>query len=139
VNITGGLEARPSGLPSAGVALWSVPEEVSVTAAKSTLPGADARSEAPAGGDAIEPTEQAIFVASHESLFVDAPASLCDACGRSLGDAEPTEGYGVPGHGVYLWTRGDETRVENVPLCASCASAIGMTALARWEIEEEEG
>jgi hypothetical protein len=117
-----------------------VPEEVSVTAAKTTLPGADARSDAPAGGDAIEPAEQVmVFVASHESLFVDVPASLCDACGRSLGDAEPTEGYGVPGHGVYLWARGDETRVENVPLCASCASAIGMTALARWEIEEEEG
>jgi hypothetical protein len=111
-----------------------------VTAAKTTLPGADARSAAPAGGDAIEPAEQVmVFVASHESLFVDAPASLCDACGRSLDDAEPTEGYGVPGHGVYLWARGDETRVENVPLCASCASAIGMTALARWEIEEEEG
>jgi hypothetical protein len=45
----------------------------------------------------------------------------------------------VPGQGVYLWARGDEMRIESVPLCASCASAIGMTALARWEIEEEEG
>ena len=34
---------------------------------------------------------------------------------------------------------GDETRLETVPLCTACAAAIGMTALARWEIEEEEG
>ena len=44
-----------------------------------------------------------------------------------------------PGQGVYLWARGDEVRFERAPLCPSCASAIGMTALTRWEIEEEEG
>jgi hypothetical protein len=38
-----------------------------------------------------------------------------------------------------MWARGDSVRFEKAPLCASCASAIGMTALARWEIEEEEG
>ena len=41
--------------------------------------------------------------------------------------------------GTYLWLRGDRVVLEDAPLCASCASAIGMTALARWEIEEEEG
>jgi hypothetical protein len=45
----------------------------------------------------------------------------------------------MPGLGVYLWARGDEIRFEGAPLCTACASAIGMTALARWEIEEEEG
>ncbi len=45
----------------------------------------------------------------------------------------------MPGEGVYLWARGNEVRYEKAPLCPSCAAAIGMTALARWEIEEEEG
>jgi hypothetical protein len=54
-------------------------------------------------------------------------------------EGETTDGFGIPGRGVYLSARGDEIRFESVPLCASCASAIGMTALARWEIEEEEG
>ena len=29
-----------------------------------------------------------------------------------------------------MWTRGDETRYEEPPLCASCANAIGLAALA---------
>ena len=49
------------------------------------------------------------------------------------------EGFDVPGAGVYMWTRGSEVRFEKVPLCPACASAIGISALARWEIEEEEG
>jgi hypothetical protein len=62
----------------------------------------------------------------------------CDACGGPVvPDAD--DGYSLPGEGVYLWTRGDEVRFERAPLCASCAAAIGMAALARWEIEEEEG
>ncbi len=64
---------------------------------------------------------------------------LCDACGRRIARAAQDEGYAVPGEGVYLWTRGDEVRFEKVPLCAACASAIGLAAWARWEIEEEEG
>jgi hypothetical protein len=83
--------------------------------------------------------EGGFVVASHEALFVDASLDACDACGGPLDHDDAAEGYEVPGRGMYLWSRGDETRVESVPLCASCASAIGMTALARWEIEEEEG
>jgi hypothetical protein len=45
----------------------------------------------------------------------------------------------MPGRALYVWTRGDEVRREEPPLCASCAAALGLTALARWEIEEEEG
>jgi hypothetical protein len=79
-------------------------------------------------------------VASHKALFDDAPASCCDACGESMPEGEgEANGYGIPGRGVYLSARGGEARLESVPLCAACASAIGMTALARWEIEEEEG
>jgi len=80
-------------------------------------------------------------VLSHEDLFVEREASRCDACGRSLAsdDGGSDRSYDPPGHGVYLWVRGGEVRFERVPLCPSWASAIGMTALARWEIEEEEG
>jgi hypothetical protein len=77
-------------------------------------------------------------VASHELLFAAPGEVRCDACGSPVA-RDDDEVYGVPGEGVYLWARGDEVRFERAPLCASCASAIGMTALARWEIEEEEG
>jgi hypothetical protein len=79
-------------------------------------------------------------VVSHEALFHETAASRCDACGESIADGEGApQAYGSPGRGVYLWARGEETRLESVPLCTACAAAIGMTALARWEIEEEEG
>jgi hypothetical protein len=79
--------------------------------------------------------------ASEEALFASVDEARCDACGEPLptGDAEGAEGYGVAGSGMYIWARGGEVRVEAAPLCPSCASAIGVTALARWEIEEEEG
>jgi hypothetical protein len=85
------------------------------------------------------PNAEELIVSSHEALFVEAASTRCDACGEPIGEADGAEGYSVPGRGIYLWARGEETRLESVPLCASCASAIGMTALARWEIEEEEG
>jgi hypothetical protein len=84
------------------------------------------------------PDREEFFVASHEALFEQVEELQCDACGEPLAD-EGDEGYGIEGSGVYLWKRGDGVNLEKAPLCASCASAIGMTALARWEIEEEEG
>ena len=110
-----------------------------MTAPKTTLPDADGDSGAGAGAVAPNDAQPTVYVASHDVLFVETPSTVCDACGRPLGEGEPAEGFEIPGRGVYLWTRGEETRVETVQLCASCASAIGMTALARWEIEEEEG
>jgi len=56
----------------------------------------------------------------------------CDACN------EPIEGEPA-GHGLYMWTRGEERRFEEPPLCRRCATAIGVTALAAWSVEEEEG
>jgi hypothetical protein len=90
------------------------------------------------------------FVAtSHTILFATDSELRCDACGcplasshegaESPGPAADDEGFAPRGEGVYLWARGDEVRLEKAPLCGTCASAIGMTALARWEIEEEEG
>jgi hypothetical protein len=90
-------------------------------------------------GQEPPPAASELFVISHEALFEEVASSRCDACGDSLGETEGAAGYDIPGRGIYLSARGDETRLESVPLCASCASAIGMTALARWEIEEEEG
>lgn len=114
-----------------------------MTAAKTNLPHAEVLAGAAAVGDGppSDPREpDAGYVAvSHEALFVAESPSACDACGGSLDAAEPVEEYRVPGRGVYLSARGGETHFESVPLCSSCASAIGMTALARWEIEEEEG
>jgi hypothetical protein len=85
--------------------------------------------------------DEPVVVASHEALFERSEESRCDACGAVLPAAgeDTEEGFDVPGAGVYMWTRGEDVRFEKAPLCASCASAIGVTALARWEIEEEEG
>lgn len=56
----------------------------------------------------------------------------CDACDEII-EGEPA------GSGLYMWTRGDEVRFEEPPLCAKCATAIGVTALSLWNAEEEEG
>ena len=59
-------------------------------------------------------------------------ALACDACGGEiLGEA--------PGSGLLLWVRGDDVLREEPPLCEQCAHAIGMTALMRWEMEEDDG
>jgi hypothetical protein len=63
---------------------------------------------------------------------VVAPSFECDACGKKV-EGEPA------GSGLYVWTRGDETRYEEPPLCARCANAIGLAALAQWELEEDDG
>jgi len=54
----------------------------------------------------------------------------CDACGKHI-EGEPA------GRGLYIWTRGEEVRYEEPPLCSSCANAIGLAALAHWELEED--
>jgi hypothetical protein len=46
-----------------------------------------------------------------------ADALLCDSCGSTI-VGEPA------GSGLYLWTRGDEVRFEEPPLCEACASTI---------------
>jgi hypothetical protein len=83
--------------------------------------------------------EDKVRVPPPEAQCEPADEVLCDACGSPVPRRDDDEGYAVPGEGMYLWTRGDEVRFEKVPLCASCASAIGLAAWARWEIEEEEG
>ena len=56
----------------------------------------------------------------------------CDNCDQPI-EGEPS------GRGLYMWTRGDEKRFEEPALCARCSIAIGVSALAAWTVEEEEG
>jgi hypothetical protein len=86
------------------------------------------------------------YVASHAILFEEetrAPgAGPCDVCGASIPDDDSDEllPHTAPaGRGLFLSTRGGEVRYEEPPLCASCGTAIGVIALAQWDIEEEEG
>lgn len=75
--------------------------------------------------EAFEPAEPAGTQGS-------APRSYeCDACGRSF-EGEPA------GAGLFLWTRGDEVRYEEPPLCEQCASEITVGALLKWDAEDEE-
>lgn len=61
------------------------------------------------------------------------PSELtCDVCDQVI-EGEPS------GHGLYVWTRGEELRHEEPALCADCATAIGISALSLWSAEEEEG
>lgn len=70
---------------------------------------------------------------SRSRSSVVSPTELrCDVCD------EPIEGE-PEGRGLYMWTRGDEVRFEEPALCARCSTAIGVTALAAWDVEEEEG
>jgi hypothetical protein len=81
---------------------------------------------------------------SHQVLLPEEPASdVCDVCGEPLDvggtQSDDDDSSAFAGRGLYVWSRGGEPIYEEVPLCASCGIAIGVSALARWEIEEEEG
>jgi hypothetical protein len=60
-----------------------------------------------------------------------APSYQCDGCQRSF-EGPPA------GSGLYVWTRGDETRYEEPPLCEECVQRITIGALLKWSLEEEE-
>jgi hypothetical protein len=81
--------------------------------------------------------------ASHAVLFDDAEKASCDVCQSPLPAPEDVDAgdplAGISGRGLLVWARGEERRYQEPPLCPSCAAAIGLTALSRWEIEEEEG
>jgi hypothetical protein len=79
---------------------------------------------------AIDPIAEAALRRQRTEL--GATELRCDACDAAL-EGEPA------GRGLYMWTRGDEVRFEEPALCEDCATAIGVTALAQWDVEEEEG
>ncbi len=76
--------------------------------------------------------------ANLSDLFRTKDPTCCDACGDPVPE-DSDEGFQVRGKGLYMWTRGDQVRFEEPILCPSCGAAISLSALARWEIEEEEG
>jgi len=80
--------------------------------------------------------------AAHTVLFEPGPA-CCSVCAAALtAESEDEDGEAdtrTRGRGLLLWARGDERRYEEPELCPSCASAIGVSAGQRWEIEEDEG
>lgn len=71
--------------------------------------------------------------ATHHALFRDANERRCDLCDAVIVDREA-----AGGSGLYVWTRGDETRYEEPPLCAACGPDLAMVAFRRWDEEEEE-
>jgi len=90
------------------------------------------------------PKVAGFVTAGHAVLFEDTEANRCDVCAETLGTdsdgrGKGDQGYDVTGRGLLVWSRGEERRYQEPPLCAACAAAIGVSALQRWEIEEEEG
>lgn len=68
-----------------------------------------------------------------ETHPADAPEPLrCDACGARI-VGEPA------GRGLLVFVRGDDVVREEPPLCESCALAVGVTAVRRWDLDEDEG
>ena len=59
------------------------------------------------------------------------PGYDCDMCSQHF-DGEPA------GSGLFMWSRGEERRFEEPPLCEGCAQNVTLDALTRWAIEEEE-
>lgn len=70
--------------------------------------------------------------AAHAARNVTNSELRCDACDQTI------EGEAA-GSGLYFWSRDGEARWEEPALCADCATAIGVTALRRWAVEDEEG
>jgi len=72
-----------------------------------------------------------------------APSRPRSEAGAPSTDAQNDEdedgGFDLGGRGLLVWSRGEERRYQEPPLCSACATAIGVSALQRWEIEEEEG
>lgn len=72
-------------------------------------------------------------VATHRALYADANERRCDLCDAVIAKYEETGGSGL-----YVWTRGEETRFEEPPLCATCGPELALTAFRRWDQEDEE-
>ena len=83
------------------------------------------------------------FISASHAILFEESGHQCSVCASDLdattSDEEEEEGESFRGRGLLVWARGDERRYEEPLLCSSCASAIGVSALQRWEIEEDEG
>ena len=52
----------------------------------------------------------------------------CDLCGKQFRGSPPSSG-------MFMWTRGDEIRTEEPPLCEDCAKQLSLGALLAFEEE----
>ena len=78
----------------------------------------------------MEPRHRSL---THRRLFERQSEARCDVCGAVVDkDDDDTSSA------LYVWTRGDETRYEEPPLCAKCGPALGLAQVRRWEIEDDE-
>lgn len=73
-------------------------------------------------------------IATHRALFEGPSERRCDLCDASIPPGPDSAG----GSGIYVWTRGDEVRFEEPPLCLTCGPALALTANRHWEEEDEE-
>lgn len=55
----------------------------------------------------------------------------CDVCGETF-EGQPG------GRGLLVWTRSDEVRYEEPPICERCSEKLAMGALWFWAREEDE-
>jgi hypothetical protein len=80
------------------------------------------------------------FVSASHAVLFEKVEEECHVCSSKL-EAESDSDLATwsRGRGLLVWARGDERRYEEPLLCPECASAIGVSALQRWEIEEDEG
>jgi hypothetical protein len=91
------------------------------------------------GSSAPAPQQtSSFFTAGHEALFDPVPLT-CDACDGPLRRDDDGDDEAAGGHGLYIWARSAGIVYEEPPLCPACAAAITISALQRWDIEEEEG
>ena len=79
------------------------------------------------------------FVSASHTILFEVDAERCSVCSAVILESGADDETHIRGRGLLVWARGDERRYEEPHLCPECASAIGMTALSRWEIEEDEG
>ena len=82
------------------------------------------------------------FVSASHAVLFEKSDDRCSVCACKLDstvDDDDDDGVFATSRGLLVWARGEERRYEEPLLCSECASAIGVSALQRWEIEEDEG
>ena len=68
-----------------------------------------------------EPRPQPVVDVSHPPEATEERCFVCDLCGKTFN--------GLPeGSGLFMWTRGNEVRMEEPPLCRGCASRLVLGA-----------
>ena len=72
-------------------------------------------------------------ILTHRHLFDTSDERRCDVCGDIV-DIDDEDASSA----LYVWTRGNETRYEEPPLCAKCGPALGLAQVRRWQIEDDE-